>query len=397
MRFAVVVCVVVFATTLWAQNELKEAWDALRQGRWDDALKAAKEVLKNNPHDAEAKAISDFAAAPYKHLRLIRVLKCERAVFDLRFSHNGRFLYAGGGHGRIWRWETDDWSGAPNFRNKTYMRSFVRRIDVAPNGRFLAFTYGVISPKTGKKVAKFEVGIIFCVRFVFSGVAVSGSSQIWLFDDDGWRLRWSKSLQNMVMVEMTSSPDGKKIALVGFKRLVVLDAGTGREVAGTTIKTHGHKYGLTWSRLGLLASSDANGDVEIFDGEGTFKFKSVKVLHLHNGCVFGLTFSPDGRFLASAGLYDRKVKVTDALTGKVVWEEKFHLRARAAVFGPDGRILAVGLAHFRDDRPGEVRIYRIEHDLLRKADQMVKKKEKANKSSASEEEKTVPHPAAPHR
>src|SRR5205823_5199668 len=56
--------------------------------------------------------------------------------------------------------------------------------------------------------------------------------------------------------------------------------------------------------------------------------------------VYGVTFSPDGERLASAGA-DGSVKVWNSRTGKVTQEFKAHEKAACGVaFHPDGRHLA---------------------------------------------------------
>ena len=55
-----------------------------------------------------------------------------------------------------------------------------------------------------------------------------------------------------------------------------------------------------------------------------------------------LTFSPDGRLLAGAGM-DRGVEVRDVASGRLVGKPQLDEMARSVAFSPDGKLLFVGL------------------------------------------------------
>src|SRR5262249_58000335 len=95
-----------------------------------------------------------------------------------------------------------------------------------------------------------------------------------------------------------------------------------------------------------LALASWDGSVELWDA---LSAKETRTLRGHTAQITGLTFSPDGRRLVSAG-DDKLLKVWDAATGHEAIAFDLDLRAPVGVaFSPDGHELACGC--FRPD-PG---------------------------------------------
>jgi WD40 repeat protein len=70
--------------------------------------------------------------------------------------------------------------------------------------------------------------------------------------------------------------------------------------------------------------------------------KEVRTLNGHTEPVFGVTFSPDGRWLASAS-NDKTVKIWNVQTGKAVKTLTGHTDSTHGIaFSPDGKLLAGG-------------------------------------------------------
>ena len=99
-------------------------------------------------------------------------------------------------------------------------------------------------------------------------------------------------------------------------------------------------FSLTWSPDGkLLATGDMEGQIDLWQMVDGKHFLTVSG---HEACVSTLDFSPDGKILASGG-YDRLVKFWDVQTGDCLHKLDQHTGSVCSVsFSPDGQILASG-------------------------------------------------------
>jgi len=145
--------------------------------------------------------------------------------------------------------------------------------------------------------------------------------------------------------DLAYSPDGKLLALAGYREVRLLDATTKQQLA--VLDGHaGAVRALAFSRDGrFLAAAGGlparQGEVRIWDVAAR---KLVHSIHGHADCIYGVAFSPDGRSIATAS-YDKLVKLFDIASEKEVRTYKDHIDAVYAVaFTPDGRRLVTGSA-----------------------------------------------------
>lgn len=151
------------------------------------------------------------------------------------------------------------------------------------------------------------------------------------------------SVAHISLVEsLTFSPDGKTLATGSFRELTLWDPATGavkKRLGGFADKV----VALTYSADGKYLAAGGgppteDGEVKIFDATTLAPVLDLK--QPHSDTVFGLSFSPDGKRLASAAA-DKFVKVWEFPSGKFLKSFEGHTQHVLDVgWAPDGNRLA---------------------------------------------------------
>jgi WD40 repeat protein len=140
-------------------------------------------------------------------------------------------------------------------------------------------------------------------------------------------------------------PKGKQFATIFGKTIQFRDADTGNILRALPL--NGTLFDFVFNSDGkqlACAISDrtkslgAGGSVEIWDVESG---KVLKTLRGHEGTIYGICFSPCGKWIASASS-DKTVRIWDTKTGETVRTMKFAATVKRVAWGPDSTWMAVG-------------------------------------------------------
>jgi WD40 repeat protein len=140
-------------------------------------------------------------------------------------------------------------------------------------------------------------------------------------------------------------PDGKAFATVSHQTLQLWDVQTGKQIFAQQVDQE-HANGVAFSRDSkFLATVGHSGTAMVWDATG----EQVSFFQGHKKSVFCVAFHPEEEYLASGGS-DRNVKLWDRATGQVICTLREHIDNDSefthtdyvfgVAFSPDGKYLA---------------------------------------------------------
>jgi WD40 repeat protein len=133
------------------------------------------------------------------------------------------------------------------------------------------------------------------------------------------------------------SPDGKRLVSAGDRKLIALDAGTGKILYEIDGRGEIGPHAFAFSRDGKTLAAGWGPEIRLADAATGMPLPRAAG---PAGLIHALAFSPSGDTLVT-GAEDGSVFVWETATGKPLRELKGHVKQISAVaFSPDGKVVA---------------------------------------------------------
>ncbi|MGL6339213.1 MAG: hypothetical protein ACRC80_08745, partial [Waterburya sp.] len=237
-------------------------------------------------------------------------------VYSVRFSPDCRYLFSSGGGSdrslKIWDFKT---GRLLKTIDKAHNGGFY--LDVSPDGKLLA--------TVGEQVLKiWDIDSILSAKQDRLNLLYNPEIVVTNIEGRGSEIN-----------NIDFSPDGNYLVLGGKDKKITLWQLS--KLLDKTVKDSDFKIlkVIYDKKNKIIATTGADKTIKLRDKNG----KSIDNWSGHKDWVYGLNFSPDGKYIVS-GSEDNTVQIRDTKTGRLVFKLQHDEKVYDVNFSPDGKLIA---------------------------------------------------------